>query len=62
MRIRWTTRIALAAGVLTLMAGIATGGGPAHAARPTTAPAVTAAVGHVTGGQLNGILRRIGQI
>ena len=40
MRIRWTTRIATAAGLLTLIAGIATGGGPAHAAaRPTAAPA-----------------------
>ena len=62
MRIRWTTRIALAAGVLTLMAGIATGGGQAHAAKPTTAPAVTAAVGHVTGGPLKGIMRAAGQI
>jgi hypothetical protein len=41
MRIRWTTRIAMAAGVLTLLAGIAAGGGPAHAAaRPGAGPAV----------------------
>jgi hypothetical protein len=50
MRIRWTTRIATAAGLLTLIAGIATGGGPAHAAaRPTAAAAVAATAGHVTG-------------
>ena len=53
MRIRWTTRIATAAGVLTLLAGIATGGGPAHAAaRPAAASAVastTTTTGHVTG-------------
>jgi hypothetical protein len=47
MRIRWTTRIATAAGLLTLIAGIAAGGGPAHAAaRPTAAPAAATA-GHV---------------
>jgi hypothetical protein len=42
MRIRWTTRIATAAGLLTLIAGIATGGGgAAHAApRPTAASVV----------------------
>jgi Zn-dependent alcohol dehydrogenase len=41
MRIRWTTRIATAAGLLTLIAGIATGGGAAHAAaRPAAASAV----------------------
>jgi hypothetical protein len=33
MRIRWTTRIAMAVGVITLIAGIATGGGPASAAQ-----------------------------
>ena len=44
MRIRWTTRIATAAGLLTLIAGIATGGGPAHAAvRPAGASAVATA-------------------
>ena len=47
MRIRWTTRIAMAVGVLTLIAGVAAGG-PASAAtaRPASAPA---AIGHVTG-------------
>jgi len=46
MRIRWTTRIAMAVGVLTLIAGVAAGGpGSASAARVGTA---TAAV-HVTG-------------
>ena len=50
MRIRWTTRIATAAGLLTLLAGIATGGAPAHAAtRPSAVSAVTAAAGYVTG-------------
>ena len=51
MRIRWTTRIATAAGVLTLLAGIATGGGPAHAAaRPAAASAVASTTTvHVTG-------------
>ena len=47
MRIRWTTRIATAAGLLTLIAGIATGGGPAHAAgRPAAASAVATTAGH----------------
>jgi hypothetical protein len=32
MRIRWTTRIAMAVGVITLIAGVAAGGGPASAA------------------------------
>lgn len=38
MRIRWTTRITMAAGMITLIAGIVAGGGgtpsaaPAHAA------------------------------
>ena len=51
MRIRWTTRIATAAGLLTLIAGIATGGGgTAHAAaRPAASPAVTTTTGYVTG-------------
>jgi hypothetical protein len=50
MRIRWTTRIATAAGLLTLIAGIATGGGAAHAAtRPSAVSAVTTTVGYVTG-------------
>ena len=52
MRIRWTTRIATAAGLLTLIAGIATGGGgAAHAAaRPAASSvAVTTTTGYVTG-------------
>ena len=44
MRIRWTTRIAMAVGVLTLIAGIAAGG-PASA---STAQGASAAAGHVT--------------
>jgi hypothetical protein len=43
MRIRWTTRIATAAGLLTLIAGIAAGGGAAHAAARPTASSVVAA-------------------
>ena len=51
MRIRWTTRIATAAGLLTLIAGIATGGGAAHAAaRPTAASVVTTTTSSVTTG------------
>jgi hypothetical protein len=46
MRIRWTTRIAMAVGVLTLVAGIAVGG-PASASTAQGASAA-AAVGHVT--------------
>jgi hypothetical protein len=47
MRIRWTTRIATAAGLLTLIAGIATGGGPAHAAvRPAATAAVATTASH----------------
>jgi len=42
MRIRWTTRIAMAVGVLTLIAGVAAGG---PAVTSTARPAV---VGHVT--------------
>jgi hypothetical protein len=50
MRIRWTTRIATAAGLLTLIAGIATGGGPAHAAtRPAAASVVAASSSASTG-------------
>jgi hypothetical protein len=33
MRIRWTTRIAMAVGVITLIAGVAAGSGPATAAQ-----------------------------
>ena len=50
MRIRWTTRIATAAGLLTLIAGIATGGGGAShaAARPTAASVVATTTSSVT--------------
>jgi hypothetical protein len=41
MRIRWTTRIAMAVGVITLIAGIVAGAGPASAS-----PAPAAAAGH----------------
>jgi hypothetical protein len=44
MRIRWTTRIAMAVGMITLIAGIAAGG-PASAAQ-----AGSHAVGHVAHG------------
>jgi hypothetical protein len=51
MRIRWTTRIATAAGLLTLIAGIATGGGAAHAAaRPTAASVVATTTSSVSTG------------
>lgn len=56
MRISWTTAIMTAAGVLTLVAGIAANGGPANAAssRPasTVAPYTTR---YVTGGALQGV-------
>jgi hypothetical protein len=57
MRIRWTTRIVMATGVLTLIAGVATGGGPAHAATTGygSAPAAPQAPSYVTDGQLNGV-------
>jgi hypothetical protein len=45
MRIRWTTRIAMAVGVITLIAGVATGAGPASAAQ---------AGAHVTGSHAAG--------
>jgi hypothetical protein len=50
MRIRWTTRIATAAGLLTLIAGIATGGGgAAHAAgRPAAASVVATTTSSVS--------------
>jgi hypothetical protein len=52
MRIRWTTRIATAAGLLTLIAGIATGGGGAShaAARPMAASVVATTTSSVTTG------------
>jgi hypothetical protein len=39
MRIRWTTRIVMAVGVITLIAGIVAGGGPASAAQAGSHPA-----------------------
>jgi hypothetical protein len=42
MRIRWTTRIAMAVGVLTLIAGIAAGGPGGAAAGGTATAAVHA--------------------
>jgi hypothetical protein len=41
MRIRWTTRIAVAVGVLTIVAGIAAGGDAAHAAQSHSSRAFT---------------------
>jgi hypothetical protein len=46
MRIRWTTRIAVAVGVLTLIAGVAVGG-PASASTARAA-GLAAAAGHAT--------------
>ena len=46
MRIRWTTRIAMAVGMLTLIVGVAVGG-PASASTARGAGATAAAV-HVT--------------
>jgi hypothetical protein len=46
MRIRWTTRIAMAVGVITMLAGIAAGGGSAGAAQAGG----THGVGYATGG------------
>jgi hypothetical protein len=50
MRIRWTTRIAMAVGVLTLIAGVATGGGPASAAQAGGHVTRSHAAGQVAGG------------
>ena len=47
MRIRWTTRIAMAVGVLTLIAGVAAGG-PGSASAARAAGTATAAI-HVAG-------------
>jgi hypothetical protein len=61
MRIRWTTRIATAVGLLTLVAGVTAGGGTARAAARPTAPvavgatAIAMTAGYVAGGQLNGV-------
>jgi hypothetical protein len=56
MRIRWTTRIMTAAGVLTLIAGIAANGGDANAAsgKPASA-AAPYTTRYVTGGALQGV-------
>jgi hypothetical protein len=43
MRIRWTTRIAMLVGVITLIAGVAAGTGQAST-RPGAAPASTSHV------------------
>jgi hypothetical protein len=48
MRIRWTTRIAMAVGVITLIAGVATGGGVASAAQAGPHATGSHAAGHVT--------------
>jgi hypothetical protein len=48
MRIRWTTRIAMAVGVITLIVGVATGGGPAGAAQAGTHATGSHAAGYVT--------------
>jgi hypothetical protein len=46
MRIRWTTRIAMAAGMITLVAGIVAGGGGTVSAAPAhSAPAFARTVG-----------------
>jgi hypothetical protein len=45
MRIRWTTRIAMAVGLITMLAGLAVGGGSASA--PQAGPH---AAGPLTGG------------
>jgi hypothetical protein len=47
MRIRWTTRIAMAAGLVTLIAGIMAGGG--HVSAAPAGHSVTTSVAQVTG-------------
>jgi hypothetical protein len=49
MRIRWTTRIAMAVGLITLIAGIVAGGGAASAAQANAS--ATHAASSVTGGR-----------
>jgi hypothetical protein len=49
MRIRWTTRIAMAIGVITLIAGIVAGGGPASAAQAGPHATGSPAAGPVAG-------------
>ena len=57
MRIRWTTWIVMATGVLTLIAGVAAGGRTARAATIAGASAAVApeATSYVAEGQLNGV-------
>jgi hypothetical protein len=47
MRIRWTTRIAMAAGLVTLIAGIMAGG--AHVSAAPAGPSVTTSIVQATG-------------
>jgi len=49
MRIRWTTRIAMAVGMITLIAGVAAGGGPARAAQAGAHVAKSHGAGYVAG-------------
>jgi hypothetical protein len=49
MRIRWTTRIAMAVGMITLIAGVAAGGGAASAAQRGPHAAGSHTAGYVTG-------------
>jgi hypothetical protein len=49
VRIRWTTRIVTAVGVLTLIAGIAANGGTATSARAVGQHAATALILHWNG-------------
>jgi hypothetical protein len=49
MRIRWTTRIAMAVGMITLIAGVAAGGGPAGAAQAGAHVAKSHVAGYVAG-------------
>jgi hypothetical protein len=49
MRIRWTTRIAMAVGMITLIAGVAAGGGTASAAQAGPHVTKSHAAGYVAG-------------
>jgi hypothetical protein len=49
MRIRWTTRIAMAVGVITLIAGVAAGAGPASAATAGAQVTGSHAAGYAAG-------------
>jgi hypothetical protein len=48
MRIRWTTRIMMAMGILTLIAGVVAGGSPAHAAARGSASATAHATSYMS--------------